>query len=65
MGFNPIGVEKSGLAGLPSLRTVQAVFPHTALQLVVYGLIETEVSLAQTVETQFRKVVIWPAMITR
>ena len=32
---------------------MRAVFPHTAIQLVVYGLIETEVSLAQTVETRY------------
>jgi hypothetical protein len=44
----------------PSLRTVLAVFLHTALQLEVArnGLSETKVGLAQTVETQFRKVVI-------
>lgn len=35
----------------PSLRTVRAVFPHTALQLVVAcnGLSKTEVGLAQTI----------------
>ena len=58
-----IGVGKSGCAGLPSLRTVRAVLPHTALQLVVDGLSEAEVGLAQTVETHFRKVVIRPTVL--
>jgi hypothetical protein len=31
-----IGVGKAGFAGLPSLRTVRADFPHTALQLAVH-----------------------------
>jgi hypothetical protein len=48
-----IGVEKSGWAGLPSLRTVRAVFPHTARQSVVAfaGLGETEMGITQTRET--------------
>ncbi|MEE9183023.1 MAG: hypothetical protein V3U39_00945, partial [Acidimicrobiia bacterium] len=31
-----IGVGKTGRPGLPSLRTVRAVLPHTALRLVVH-----------------------------
>ena len=60
-----IGVGKNGLSVLPSLRTVRAVFPHTALQLVVDGLSETNVSLSQTVKTRFRKVRIGPTPCTR
>ena len=59
-GGSIIGVGKSGLAGLPSLRTVRAVFPHTALQLVVDGLSETKVGLSQTIKTSLRKVRIGP-----
>ena len=58
-----IGVGKSGLAGLPSLRTVHAIFPHTALQLVVDGLIETKVGLSQTIKTSLRKVRIGPTLL--
>lgn len=63
----PIGVGKSGCAGLPSLQTVRAVFPHTAFQSVVAcdGLIETKVGFAQTIQARFRKEVIRPAMSAR
>ncbi|MEM6472414.1 MAG: sigma-70 family RNA polymerase sigma factor, partial [Planctomycetota bacterium] len=46
-----IGVGKSGFAGLPSLRTVRAVLPHTALRLAGprEGVAETGVGLLQTV----------------
>ena len=64
-GDSVIGVGKSGLAGLPSLRTVRAVFPHTALQLVVDGLSETKVGLSQTIKTSLRKVRIGPTFGTR
>ena len=64
-GGSNIGVGKSGLAGLPSLRTVRAVFPHTALQLVVDGLSETKVGLSQTIKTSLRKVRIGPTFGTR
>ena len=64
-GARKIGVGKSGLAGLPSLRTVRAVFPHTALQLVVDGLSETKVGLSQTIKTSLRKVRIGPTLGTR
>jgi len=54
-------------AGLPSLQTVRAVFPHTAFQSVVAcdGLIETKVGFAQTIQARFRKEVIRPAVSTR
>lgn len=51
--------------GLPSLRTVRAVLPHTALRLVVDGLSETKVGFSQTIETGLRKVRVRPAVITR
>ena len=65
-GFR-IGVGKAGFAGLPSLQTVRAVFPHTAFQSVVAGdgLIETKVGFAQTIQARFRKEVIRPAVSTR
>ena len=60
-----IGGRKVGFARLPSLRTVRAVLPHTARQLVVAnnGLIETKMGLAQTIETRFREVVIRPTLL--
>ena len=59
----PIGVGKSGCAGLPSLRTVRAVFPHTALRLVVAlkGLNVFRVGCPQTSETTLCEVGIRPA----
>lgn len=55
------------LSRLPSLRTVRAVFPHTALRSVVarLGLSETKIGRSQTVQADFRKVVVWPAVISR
>ena len=45
---------------------MQAVFPHTALQLVVAddGLSETDIGLVQTVETHMRKVDVRPTWLT-
>ena len=48
MGLADRGREDR-LCGLPSLQTVRAVLPHTAIQLVVDGLSETEVGFSQTV----------------
>jgi len=59
-----IGVGKSGFAGLPSLRTVHAVFPHTAVQSVVarQGLNVTCVGFSQTFEATLAEVGIGPAV---
>lgn len=57
-----IGVGKSGCAGLPSLRTVRAVFPHTARQSVgsVKGLNVSGVGYSQTFVTALAEVDILP-----
>ena len=57
------GRENRLIPGSPSLRTVRAVLPHTALQSVVsiMGLDETAVSLAQAAKPMLRKVGIRPA----
>ena len=62
-----IGVGKTGcFPGLPSLRTVRADLPHTALRLVVLprrGLTGRCLGLFQGVQTLLGKERIWPAMM--
>ena len=57
-----IGVGK---LALPSLRTVRAVFPHTALQLVVYasGMSRVRVGCVQGEQSLAREVGIGPALL--
>ena len=53
--------------GRPSLETVWAVFPHTALQLVVAleGLDETTVGFPKTAKATRHKVLIRPTLMRR
>ena len=58
-----IGVEKDTV--LPSLRTVRAVFPHTALQLVVSssGLARSLVGCSHSEQSHVCEVCIWPSSV--
>ena len=60
---DPIGVEKDTV--LPSLRTVRAVLPHTALQSVVSssGLARLMSDLRHGEQAQICEVCIWPACV--
>ena len=62
LATNPIGVEKDAV--LPSLRTVRAVFPHTALQLVVSSSgLARSVGCCHGEQSQICEVHVWPASV--
>jgi hypothetical protein len=54
--------RESQIVGSPSLRTVRAVFPHTALRSVgsPQGSSKAKMGFSQTEQATFRKVVIRP-----